>query len=85
MKQMSIKIFHHVTFFIENFSYMLFIIYMKNDFWSRVRHGTELLGIHHGTFRTWKSRKSVPKKNVAELYLVLKGTEFELSLEDLLK
>ena len=55
----------------------------ENDFWDRVKHGTEKLGIPGATFRTWKSRGRVSRDQAISLYEVLAGTEHEIPLEKL--
>jgi hypothetical protein len=51
------------------------------NFWNNVKYGASKLGIPDATFRTWKSRGRVSRDKQIELYRVLLGTEFEISLE----
>jgi uncharacterized protein YjcR len=53
------------------------------DFWDRVKHGADKLGVPDATVRTWKSRGRVSREQRIELYQILAGTEYEISLDQI--
>lgn len=53
------------------------------DFWDRVKHGCEKLGIPDGTYHVWKHRGRVSREQAIPLYQVLAGTKFKITLTDL--
>ena len=54
------------------------------DFWDRVKHGCEKLSIPTSTFHVWKHRGRVSRDQAIPLYQVLAGTEYEITLEELI-
>jgi len=50
-----------------------------HDFWQRVRHGAEKLGVQH-MVRNWKHRGRVSRNWVIPIYQVLQGTDEEIPL-----
>lgn len=55
----------------------------ERDFWDRVKHGADLLGIRIDTVAVWKHRGRVAKSRHLDLFEVLAGTENEISSEEL--
>jgi hypothetical protein len=56
---------------------------MSDDFWDRVKHGCDKLGVPVTTFHVWKHRGRVSREQAIPLYQVLEGTEHEISLDQL--
>lgn len=53
----------------------------EDDFWNTIKIAAKKIGISDSCFRVWKTRGGVPRSRIYDLYMALKGTSDEVSLE----
>lgn len=56
---------------------------MQDDLWERIERFHEKAGITYTNFAAMKSRGSVPDKWHGKIHLASKGTDYEISIEQL--
>lgn len=54
----------------------------ENNFWNRVEHGCDKIGVSKATCSVWKHRGRVSKVKQIDLFKALQGTEYEISLDE---